>query len=94
MCDLVVGAITGTEDEKEFHEQSWFIVVVVLIGMVVVTCLVLMIVCVARSVRRNKNHEGKYNGKCGHGIVYGNLCILEMGQLYFTISSRVYHDTL
>ena len=57
-----VGAITGTDEEK-FHEQSWFIIIVALIGIILVTFILLMIVCVVRSVRQNRNHEGKYNGK-------------------------------
>lgn len=59
-----VGAVTGTEEDgEEFHEQTWFIVVLTLIGLVMLTFILLMIVCLARSVRHNKNHEGKYNGK-------------------------------
>jgi len=64
---ITVGAITGTDEEK-FHEQSWFIVVVALIGMILVTFILLMIVCVIRSVRQNRNHEGRYNGKVIIGI--------------------------
>lgn len=60
----IVGAVTGTEEEgEEFHEQTWFIVVLTLIGLVMVTFILLMIVCVVRSVRHNNNHEGKYNGE-------------------------------
>ena len=57
-----VGAVTE-ESEEEFHEQTWFIIVVVVVGLITVTLVILMMVCVVRSVRNNKNHEGKYNGK-------------------------------
>ena len=60
----LAGAVTGTEDSgEEFHEQTWFIVVVVLVGLITVTFFILMVVCVVRSVRNNKSNEGKYNGQ-------------------------------
>ena len=60
----LAGAVTGAEDGgEEFHEQTWFIVVVVLVGLITVTFVILMMVCVVRSVRNNKSNEGKYNGK-------------------------------
>ena len=78
-----VGAVTAEESGEEFHEQTWFIVVVVLVGLITVTFIILMMVCVVRSVRNNKDHhEGKYNGK---------ICFISLGSFSMYVRHSVSH---
>jgi len=81
--DMLTGAVTGSEDEK-LHTETWFIVLMILIAVGVVGCLVLMAACVVRSVRQNKQSEGKYNGELPCMSSCGGLLI------FFVFSSGRY----
>jgi len=59
---MLIGAVSGSEDDK-IHTETWFIVLMILIAVGVVGCLLVVAVCVVRSVRQNKHSGGKYNGE-------------------------------